>query len=135
MERVTLFIQTVPELFQTVALAATCKSTLKKNQSLTSEDNVPKIPADLHIRRERQTFTRLPISGAVLFTVHTFITPLNNLGDEEVVALQEIAAGWSDEMAAYKGREEWWDLLKQYADEKGLSISNDDAKAGPARAE
>jgi hypothetical protein len=101
MERHPLFVQTVPELFQASALSS---ATPSRSSSTNSFDNalhtfvIPepeevKITAsDVKLRRERQTFMRLPISGAVLFTVHTYLTPLIELEKEEVTALCEIAS-------------------------------------------
>jgi hypothetical protein len=79
--------------------------------------------SEIFIRRERQTFTRLPTSDAILFTVRTYMKPLTSLEDEELAAFVEQAGHWGDEMAAYKGREKWWDtVLKYHADRKGGSI-------------
>jgi hypothetical protein len=74
--------------------------------------------SEIYIRRERQTFTRLPKSDAILFTVRTFRTPLTSLGDEELTAFIEQARGWEREMAVYKGREQWWDTVLQYQEQK-----------------
>lgn len=75
--------------------------------------------SEIYIRRERQTFMRLSKSDAILFTVRTFMTPLTSLGDEELTAFVEQARGWGDEMAAYKGREQWWQTVLEYqADRK-----------------
>ncbi|KAJ8061270.1 hypothetical protein OCU04_010335 [Sclerotinia nivalis] len=60
MERSNLFIQTTPILFQD-----TPEPPRSPSHPLTA--------SDIHVRRERQTFTRLPRSGAVLFTVRTYM--------------------------------------------------------------
>lgn len=72
----------------------------------------------IYVRRERQTFTRLAMSDAILFTVRTFMTPLTSLGDDELTAFVEQAKGWTGEMAAYKGREKWWDTVLRYQEER-----------------
>ena len=72
MERTNVFIQTTPHLFQDAPESAP--------ETILTID-------DLQIRRERQTFTRLEHSGAVLFTVRTFMEPLTQLGDEGLRAL------------------------------------------------
>jgi hypothetical protein len=72
----------------------------------------------IYVRRERQTFTRLAMSDAILFTVRTFMTPLTSLGDDELTAFVEQAKGWTGEMAAYKGREQWWDTVLRYQERK-----------------
>jgi hypothetical protein len=74
--------------------------------------------SEIYIRRERQTFTRLSTSDAILFTVRTFMTPLTSLGDKELTAFVEQAKGWGGDMAAYKGREQWWDTVLQYQEER-----------------
>lgn len=77
--------------------------------------------SEIYIRRERQTFTRLPASDAVLFTVRTYMKPLKSLSDEELEAFVEQAGRWGEEMAAYKGRENWWDtVLKYHEERKGI---------------
>jgi hypothetical protein len=74
--------------------------------------------SEIYIRRERQTFTRLSTSDAILFTVRTFMTPLTSLGDQELTAFVQQAKSWGGEMAAYKGREQWWDTVLQYQEER-----------------
>lgn len=156
MERHTLFVQTIPDLFQNESLCSS--SNLLKpsaNQTISvsgqTEDcdgnhssnpnHVPEEAAvqrsidnfaskscslsEIYIRRERQTFTRLSTSDAILFTVRTFITPLTSLGDEELTAFVEQAKGWGDEMAAYKGREQWWDTVLRYQEERKRGLSGE----------
>jgi len=79
--------------------------------------------SEIYVRRERQTFTRLSTSDAILFTVRTFMTPLTSLGDKELTALVEQARGWGGEMAAYKGREQWWDTVLQYQEERKRALA------------
>lgn len=59
------------------------------------------------VRRERQTFTRLEHTGAVLFTVRTYMEPLTHLGDAELRALRSQVLGWEEEVRAYKGGDIW----------------------------
>jgi hypothetical protein len=131
MERHTLFVQTTPDLFQNDSLCSspnTLGSTANQaspssGQSETRDggnsSTLKSCPlSNIYIRRERQTFTRLPTSDAILFTVRTFMTPLTSLGDEEFTAFIEQAKGWEGEMAAYKGREQWWDTVRQYYEER-----------------
>ncbi|KAK0122762.1 hypothetical protein ONS96_009797 [Cadophora gregata f. sp. sojae] len=73
---------------------------------------------DLKIRRERQTFTRLEHSGAVLFTVRTFIEPLTQLGDDELRALRSMVLGWEEEVRVYKGGDIWGPLLMEWCEER-----------------
>ncbi|KAI9759719.1 MAG: hypothetical protein M1835_000323, partial [Candelina submexicana] len=65
---------------------------------------------DIILRCERQTFCRLPRSGAVLFTVKTAMTPLTSLSEEEREAFRSEAKSWPVDTAAYKGRDFWGEI-------------------------
>ncbi|CZT04977.1 uncharacterized protein RAG0_11219 [Rhynchosporium agropyri] len=107
MERTNVFIQTTPDLFQDAP------------PSPDEHGNMPKTVLtldDLKIRRERQTFTRLQHTGAVLFTVRTFMEPLSQLGDDELKALRTQVLGWDQEVRTYKGGDIWGPLLMQYCE-------------------
>ncbi|KAG4418257.1 hypothetical protein IFR04_008615 [Cadophora malorum] len=103
MERTNVFIQTTPHLFQDAPESAP--------ETILTID-------DLQIRRERQTFTRLEHSGAVLFTVRTFMEPLTQLGDEGLRALRSMVLGWEEEVRVYKGGDIWGPLLMMWCEEK-----------------
>jgi hypothetical protein len=109
MERHTLFVQTNTDLFQDDAL---CPSAAPANSNGGEEKMLH--PSDVHFRRERQTFRRLPQSQAVLFSVHTFIRPVTQLGDDELAAFIQTAEGWNDDLANYKGRAEWLPTVIEY---------------------
>lgn len=98
MERTNLFIQTTSELFW------------DEPESTSREDIRVE---EFMVRRERQTFTRLEKSGAVLFTVRTFMTPLVELGDEELRALRSQIWAWEEDIKEYKG----WGLWGAKAEE------------------
>jgi Protein of unknown function (DUF3445) len=148
MERHTLFVQMTSDLFQndslcssSNALQSTASQILPASRlseapdgsySSGSNDALGETEAEvsgnssasksslskIYVRRERQTFTRLAVSDAILFTVRTFMTPLTSLGDDELTAFVEQAKGWAGEMAAYKGREQWWDTVLRYQKER-----------------
>jgi hypothetical protein len=65
-------------------------------------DSLPHPPKieDIHIRHERQTLRRLPRSGAVMFMVRTYLTPVNILQDEKdnLFAFREAVNAWPPEM-------------------------------------
>ncbi|KMU72154.1 hypothetical protein CISG_00463 [Coccidioides immitis RMSCC 3703] len=61
----------------------------------------------LIIRKERQSFTRLPKSGALLFNVKTSLTYLPDLPLEELRNMVKEINSWPEDMAKYKGREHW----------------------------
>jgi len=88
MERTNLFIQSSQHLF-------TDAPETPSKQKAT--------PEDLRVRRERQTFTRLEKTGAVLFTVRTYMQSLEDLEDEEALALIHQVRGWEEEIRMYKG--------------------------------
>lgn len=101
MERVNLFIQTTPEYFQ------------DEPETISAPDLKVE---NITVRRERQTFTRLEKTGAVLFTVRTFMTPLVELNDEELTALRSQIWGWEDAMKEYKGWSLWGKKLTEWCE-------------------
>lgn len=111
MERTNLFIQTTSDLFQ-------------DSPEVVSSDEVIR-PERLMVRRERQTFMRLVKSGAVLFTVRTYMTLLVELGAEELRALKSQVLGWEDEIRVYKGWGIWGESLMKLCDER---LGEDDGK-------
>lgn len=107
MERTNLFIQASPDLFQDCPEVETIIST------------TPPVTADqIVIRRERQTFTRLPKSGAICFTVRTFMRPLSEYGGEELSALRSQVEGWEEEIREYKGWAVWGEALMGRCEER-----------------
>jgi Protein of unknown function (DUF3445) len=102
MERTNLFIQTTPDLFQDAP------------EAVSAEMVTPK---KLMVRRERQTFIRLTNSGAVLFAVRTYMTPLIELDLDELKALKSQVMGWEEEIRIYKGWEIWGEQLLRWCDE------------------
>jgi hypothetical protein len=104
MERTNLFIQTTSDLFQ-------------DSPEVVPSDEVIR-PERLMVRRERQTFMRLVKSGAVLFTVRTYMTPLVALGMEELMALKSQVLGWEEEIRVYKGWDIWGRPLMRWCDER-----------------
>jgi len=62
-------------------------------------------PDGLWLRSERQALRRLPLTGAVLFTIRTQQVPLAVLGERPDIArrMAESISGWSPQLAAYKG--------------------------------
>ena len=58
--------------------------------------------AQHYLRVERQTFRRLPGTGAVIFGIRTAISPLSALAPAEAGALLDLVIRQSDEMFDYK---------------------------------
>lgn len=108
MERKSLFIQTTPTYFQ------------NEPEVMPDPENPSALPpvlaSDIIIRRERQTFTRLPKSNAVLFTVRTYMRPLLELGDEELHALRSQIWGWEEEIRSYKGWALWGAAIDEWCE-------------------
>ncbi|MGB0499470.1 MAG: heme-dependent oxidative N-demethylase family protein [Rubricella sp.] len=59
----------------------------------------------LFIRRERQALRRLPRSGAIVFSIRTMVTPVEDLPDDALAALLPAVGGIDADIAAYKGLE------------------------------
>ena len=55
------------------------------------------------LRTERQTLRRLPETGAVVFGVKVYVTPVEDLDADARAAFRAALAAFSPEMAAYKG--------------------------------
>lgn len=106
MERNNIFIQTSPDLFQ--------------DSPATMFPIVnPLTAADIQVRRERQTFTKLEKSDAVLFTVRTFMKPLVEIENGEVEGLAAMIRAWqSTELGPYKGSTVWGDVTLKWCDER-----------------
>jgi hypothetical protein len=73
---------------------------------------------DVLFRRERQAFRRLPKSGAVVFSVKTTITPLERLGDEDLLGFAKEVSSWPGEVAVYKGRDVWGQCAMEFCKQK-----------------
>ncbi|KAF9514578.1 hypothetical protein BS47DRAFT_1342889 [Hydnum rufescens UP504] len=74
---------------------------------------------DVRFRTERQSLRRLPRSGAIVFTVRTYIDPIVELAKEPGVP-GRLASGirsWPEDVAAYKGLTLYRDVALPYLDE------------------
>jgi hypothetical protein len=105
MERYNLFIQTTTELFQDGPEAPPPSPLILRPEHIT-------------VRRERQTFTRLEKSGAVLFTVRTYMQPLTDLSVDEIEGLMSQIQGWEREMKNYKGWDHWGRVVEDWCESK-----------------
>ncbi|KAK6203618.1 uncharacterized protein RJT21DRAFT_28703 [Scheffersomyces amazonensis] len=71
----------------------------------------------VHYRSERQVLTRLPETGAVLFTIRTYLTPLSEFkqdGKEVCERLIGAINGFPDDIRRYKAAGEWGPPVIQY---------------------
>ncbi|KAJ7178606.1 hypothetical protein C8R43DRAFT_973942 [Mycena crocata] len=76
-------------------------------------------PQTLRLRTERQTLRRLPRSGAVVFTIRTYLVPVEELAREPGVAARFASAvrSWPEGVREYKGEHRYGDVLVQYLEE------------------
>ncbi|KAL8835601.1 MAG: hypothetical protein Q9176_006815 [Flavoplaca citrina] len=91
-----------------------------------------------YFRSERQSLRRLPRSGGVVFTIRTYFEPITKVVEEVGVPgrLASAVRSWGDDVARYKGRERYGEVLLEYLDgkhreqvEKGLvSETEEDGK-------
>lgn len=76
----------------------------------------------LYVRSERQTLRRLPETGAILFTIGIYVSPLGTLSDDNVArlasAMDVLLAGEGDR----RGAPFYAHALQDYARARGLAI-------------
>ncbi|CAF1038714.1 unnamed protein product [Rotaria magnacalcarata] len=74
----------------------------------------------IHFRSERQTLRRLPRSGAILFTIRPYFIPIVEMVKEAGVPgrLASAIRSWPDDVARYKGKIAYEDVLLKYLDEQ-----------------
>lgn len=84
--------------------------TAEKNKSISQH----------YFRSERQSLRRLPRSGAVVFTIRTYFHPVTEICREPFVPgrLASAVRSWGEDVARYKGRERYGDVLLEYLDAK-----------------
>jgi alpha-1,2-mannosyltransferase len=73
-----------------------------------------------YFRSERQSLRRLPRSGGVVFTIRTYFHPVVEICEEPYVPgrLASAVRSWGEDVARYKGREMYGDVLLEYLDQK-----------------
>lgn len=69
-------------------------------------------PKNLHIRRELQTFRRLPKSGAIVLSSKTEFEKLMDLSVSERSKLLDQIQVWDEDVANFKGRDLWITALE-----------------------
>ncbi|RKS72698.1 uncharacterized protein DUF3445 [Motilibacter peucedani] len=81
-----------------------------------------RVPEGVVLRTERQTLRRLPRTGAVVFTIRTFVDPLAVLADDPAACAQ--VAGWLRGLpgatAGYKGLEHSGPAVLEWLDERAV---------------
>ncbi|KAF3398264.1 hypothetical protein F1880_006061 [Penicillium rolfsii] len=80
---------------------------LYRPQGLCEKDLSDPSPEEIIIRRERQTFRRLPKTDTILFGVKTYLTTLDQLPMQELENLAKEMRTWPEYVGEYKGRDVW----------------------------
>ncbi|BDD57242.1 hypothetical protein MPDQ_003346 [Monascus purpureus] len=91
--------------------------TLYRPTSLFEVDGEP-TPQNIMIRRERQTFRRLPRTGTILFGVRTFLTPLDELPLQELQNLAKEVKSWPHFVGEYKGKDIWGRKMLEFCEKR-----------------
>lgn len=76
-------------------------------------------PSTLRLRSERQTLRRLSRTGAIVFAIRTYQFKVEELARERGVAarLASSVRSWPEDVALYKGRRRYRDVLLEFLDE------------------
>ncbi|CAE6410503.1 unnamed protein product [Rhizoctonia solani] len=74
----------------------------------------------VRFRTERQSLRRLPRSGAIVFTIRTYIEPVTKLAEEPGVPgrMADAIRSWPPDVAEYKGQHLYVDAVLSYLDER-----------------
>ena len=91
--------------------------TLYRPNGLVDESMDPS-PRDIIIRRERQTFQRLPRSNTIVFGVKTSLTTLDELPVRELRNLEKEIKSWPDSVGEYKGTPVWGAKALEFCKER-----------------
>ncbi len=79
-------------------------------------------PSDLYVRVERETLRRLPRTGAIVFTIRTYVTPLPAVADMGRAELAAAVAAWPGDVLAYKGLASVAEELVRYLEEASPEV-------------
>lgn len=101
----------------------TLLDTLFRPTSLFNTETVP-TPQNTMVRRERQTFRRMPRTNTILFSVRTFLTSLDELPLGELQNLAKEARSWPDFVGEYKGTNVWGNTMLEYCEQRTKEAMN-----------
>ncbi|KAK0206070.1 hypothetical protein DFS33DRAFT_1312070 [Desarmillaria ectypa] len=92
-------------------------------------------PETLRLRTERQTLRRLPLSGAILFTIRTYVIPIEQLVKEPGIPARMASAvkSWPESVETYKGKELYGSVLVEYLDKCAQEQADIGVKVDPAK--
>ncbi|KAJ3723415.1 hypothetical protein FB446DRAFT_665726 [Lentinula raphanica] len=82
-------------------------------------DERPLVAAEnLRLRTERQTLRRLPLSGAIVFTIRTYLFPVEELAKEPGIPARMASAmrSWPEDVRRYKGNGLYEKVMLEYLD-------------------
>ncbi|KAK5172376.1 uncharacterized protein LTR77_004015 [Saxophila tyrrhenica] len=105
------------------------------HHNLSNEHDAPLLKLeDLHLRVERQVLQRLPESGALLFSIRTYVTPITEVTKDRAVAeaLRTSTRSYDEKLSAYKNQPLWNDALQKHLSEV---LGDDDLRQDSAVAE
>lgn len=96
-----------------------------------ADSSAPVDPSLVRLRVERQTLRRLPRTGAIVFTIRVYLTPLEELVKEPDVPgrLASAIRSWPEDVARYKARSVFESILG-YLDEHHERQGNSQPDAG-----
>ncbi|EJU05041.1 hypothetical protein DACRYDRAFT_93402 [Dacryopinax primogenitus] len=119
------------------------EGTHEPNRELRGDFSPPEPTVDVrtvHFRTERQSLRRMPRTGAVLFTVRTYIEPVTKLVEEPGVPgrLASAVRGFPEDIFVYKAAHLYRDALLPFLDEahrrqveQGVIKEGDETSAYP----
>ncbi|KAJ6096967.1 hypothetical protein N7486_007713 [Penicillium sp. IBT 16267x] len=87
-------------------------------------------PNEIIIRRERQTFRRLPRTGAIVFGVKTYLTPISQLPMQELENLAKEMKTWPEYVSEYKGKEVWGRKVLEYYNKRVAETQSEYSEKG-----
>lgn len=97
---------------------------LYRPDSLCEKEISNPSPEEIIIRRERQTFRRLPRTGAIVFGVKTFLTTLDQLPMQELENLAKEMETWPEKVGEYKGKNVWGAKVKEFYRSRAMQNEN-----------
>lgn len=83
------------------------------------------LPEHIIIRREWQTFRKLPKSDTIVFTVKTSVERLVDLPENEKAKLVKEIRAWPREIATYKGRDLWQRAVIGFCEDRTAMVLDD----------
>lgn len=95
----------------------------KADSGVEFESTQAENPGCVVMRAERQTLRRMPRSGAILFTIRTYLTPVENMANEPGVPgrLAHAIRTWPDDVRRSKGADLYAPIVLPYLDAKHQS--------------